>query len=301
MPRYALPPPHRIYRNNITRKGALETELLWESEAVPITGKEEIYMPRSPVSVQDVYIPEIQPLNLPDSWTVVGKKGKPLKGKMYDEPQLPKKKKKKNRKPKAETTLDPLVDLEETPSSSKCHNMSDRSNSKRFKEVSRARDAKHWARYRENKQIQADALVALHALLLADEHDSTHADREEGKLPARLETMLEQTSSARRKSEKSSSHKQKVRRANRFSAAAARCYAFEDNDYAHVVINASAKQKMQALGAGVDDSKKRRSASRKHACIAKEKSTDKRKATEVDAEPQAKASSSKAAKNCSIM
>lgn len=272
-----------------------------------MTDKDSLNMARSPVSVQDVYLPEIQPLHLPDSWTVVGKKGKPLKGKMYDEPLSPKKKKKKKKHTsKAEMPHEPLADLEEEPCSSKCHYMSERSNAKHFKEVSRGRDAKHWARYRENKQIQADALVVLHALLLADEDASALTDGDE--------KMQEQTTTAapekeRRKSQKSSSQKQKVRRANRFAAAAARCYAFEDNEHTDVVINPSAKQKKQALDADVGDSKKRRSPS-----MAKEKSSDKRKATdwtEVDAskaaKPQPKASSSKAAsskasnKKCIVM
>jgi len=272
--------------------------------------KDSLSMARSPVSVQDVYLPEIQPLNLPDSWTVVGKKGKPLKGKMYDEPLTPKKKKKKKHKSKAEIPHVPLADLEEQPCSSKCHYMSERSNAKHFKEVSRGRDAKHWARYRENKQIQADALVMLHALLLADEDASALTDGDE---KMQEQTMTAAPEKERRKSQKSSSQKQKVRRANRFAAAAARCYAFEDNEYTDVVINPSAKQKKQALDADVGDSKKRRSPSRKHASMAKEKSSEKRKATdwtEVDAskaaKPQPKASSSKAAsskasKKCIVM
>ena len=159
--RYAQPVRHIQYRNNIRRKGTLEAEMIWDSEAYPPSKKAPMSPMSSPVSVADFYVPEIKPLSLPDSWTVVGKNGKPLKGKMYDDP---KKKKKRNRKPKSEIEAEPLADLVEAGSSSKCLQMSDLMQAKHMKATTRARDAKYWANYRDSKEVQRDAHAALNAI-----------------------------------------------------------------------------------------------------------------------------------------
>lgn len=325
-----MPPPQRQYRNNIRRKGYLEVEMIWESEAVPMEKKPAASPMNSPVSVFDSYLPEIKPLALPDSWTVVGKNGKPLKGKMYDEPR--KAKKKKSRKPKVVTEAEPLADLVETPSSSKCLHMSDLSNAKHGKEVTRARNDKYWHGYRDAKEVKKEANRTLVAMFSIAEHAGSRAGMDEGRLGRRLEKMEEQMVTAahetmaaqdkeHRKSNKGCRLKEKTRRAARSNAAAARCYALkEDNEYDHVLL--SPRPKKMGKAEDVNDvfwslemhSKKThpQKQKQKHASHAKDKGEDVRKrAAEMDYKAGAdmgdskqakkKYCSDKAKKSCNLM
>lgn len=257
--RYAFPPQHRQWRNNTRKKGCLEVEMIWDSEAVPVLEKRPAGSPiGSPVSVQDdVYFPEIKPLVLPSSWTVIGKNGKPLKGKTYDEPQT---KKKKSKKKTSKVTIDnePLADLAEMPSSSKTLRACDVADAKRFKEVTRAREAKHWANYRDTKAVKKEAHATLNAMFAIADHARARVGGDEGRLGRRLEKMQEQMIDTalervtaqhkeRRKSLKGDSKKVRTRRDARSAAAVARCFALEDNEYAQILINPLAllaKQKM---------------------------------------------------------
>jgi len=326
---YRHPPQHRRYRNNILRKGALETALLWESEDMPdITDKQPPPV-SSPVSVQDVFSlpPEMKPLILPGAWNVVGKKGKPLKGAMYLEPDLPekkkKKKKKRKRKTKVEVAAEPLADLEEEASTSKSLHMSDLAQAKASKEVSRARAAKYWARYQDRKEAQKVALAAWRAIMAVEEHARTReGTASEGPLERRVAKMHAQMvasaldkmaaqDKAHRKSSKSGSLKEKTRRTNRFASAEARCYDLEDRseEYAELVVEPTARQE------DVKEAGSRRSTRRswtvdadgfwslemkpRSATIASraKQSTDKRKMPKVgNTSPEAGKANSKAAK-----
>lgn len=265
--RYAHPVRHVQYRNNIRRKGMHETEMIWESE-ITVPSKVELSLTpvHSPVSVADFYVPEIKPLSLPDSWTVVGKNGKPIKGKMYNDP-VKKKKRKKKRTPKAKAmddelaVVDVLANLEEVPSTSKAIQMHDRSAARLSKAMAKAQEAKFWAHYRDGKEIARDTRDALHAIFSVAEHAKARAGRggDVSQLERRMEKMEEQLmtqahetmarqAKEKRKSRKGDSLKEKTRRHARTDAMAAKCGLFEladNNDTAVgvVVFNPTARHK----------------------------------------------------------
>lgn len=219
MPQYAMK-----YRQAIRRKGALESDLVFESEAFPVvtTKAPPVVSPSlSPVSIVAAHYlpPEIQPLTLPGAWTVVGKGGKALKGKMYDEPKKKSKKSKKKARKGRET--DPMAALAEEPSSSQCFDKCARSAAQRDKEVTRAREAKQWARYRTEKASKLEAHAAL-LVVLADD-DQLNDDLDISPLKQRKDYKAIY-------SNKANSKKEKTRRANRFASAAARCYSPDENE-----------------------------------------------------------------------
>jgi len=263
--RYAQPVRHVQYRNNIRRKGTLETEMIWDSEVVPSKVQLTLTPVDSPVSVADFYVPEIKPLSLPDSWTVVGKNGKPLKGKMYDDPV--KKKKKKKRKPKTMTDelelVNVLADLEEAPSTSKAIQMCDRSRSTVLKEQARGKEAKFWAQYRDGKEVERATRDSLHAIFSVAEHAKARSDRggDASRLARRMEKMNEQMinlahetrahqDKEKRKSRKGECLKEKTRRHARSDAMAMRCGMLEqlvdDEAVGVVIFNPTARQKKLA-------------------------------------------------------
>jgi len=282
------------YRNAIGRKGALEASLVFESELIPMNkpDQQQPSLTSSPVSIAAPhYVPEIQPISLPGAWTVVGKGGRPLKGKMYDEPKKSKKKKKAPRSRKA-AEGEPLAALEEAPSSSTCLNKCERSSAKHGKVLTRARDAKHWARYQQDK---AAKLEALNALLSAN-----------GDLTDGVEVASPVVSPNRKKpphrNNKANSHAEKTRRANRFASAAARCYSPESSEGWDIVDLPPAKKASPKPGV------KANGATTAAPTVAVPESSDKRKAessTPAEESPdegfkQAKASK-KSKSSCSVM
>lgn len=261
--RYAHPMRHVQYKRDIRRKGMHETEMIWESEvAVPPKVQLSLTPIHSPVSVADFYMPEIKALSLPDSWTVVGRNGKSLKGKMYDEPAKKKKKKKRKTKVKAveEDIVDVLADLEEVPSTSKAIQEHDWSAAKLSKAMAKAKEAKFWAHYRDGKEVASDARDALHAIFSVTELTKVRAavGLDVSRLERRVEMMEEQMTThaqetvarqakEKRKSRKGDSLKEKTRRRARSDAMAATCGMLEmagDDDKAVgiVVFNPTARQ-----------------------------------------------------------
>jgi hypothetical protein len=319
MPRYAPPPAWRQYRQNITRKGKLDADLVWESEVVPVQIKQPPMSPvSSPVSVQDIYLPEVQPLTLPGSWVVVGKNGKPVKGKMYEDPKAPKKKRKKKGR-KEEVDHDPLSDLLEEPSSSQCLEMSHRLTAKHDKEIARGKGAKYWAKYREEKAVRQERHQESRAIFSVSEHARARAGRDGGLLARRVERMQEEMwvhadEQMRRKRNKGSSHGEKTRRANRFAAAAARCLMpNEGSDTLFVNDLASEGDSVNELKLDVNEAfwnveveampRKNRSPPASYAKHAKHK--DKRKAERFESDlnngsPKAKKKASKKKASCSL-
>jgi len=208
----------------IGKKGELETEMLWDSEVLkPKPNDEIISKPASPVSVASSFAAEMQPFVLPGAWTVVGKKGKPVKGKMYDEPQVQVKKKKSKKKARKAPTDDddlPLVALEEAPSSSKCLHALDRSTAARNKVVHRSLDAKFWSTYQQKKELKREALTTLLASLeidgALDKDDKTTQSKIAQSKPAF--------------SCKANAAKDKARRRARSAAADAKCFSYDADE-----------------------------------------------------------------------
>jgi len=221
----------------IGRKAAYETEYLFEEDDPELTAPfikptasetsddaSLIAQPDSPISVASTLdIPgEMKSLDLPGSWVVIGKGGKPMKnGKMYDEPvttALKKKKKKQRSRSRKDDAFEaePLVAiLEETASSSKCLRELHTATIQREKLVARAQDAKRWARYRRCKQLNLAAveqLVAALSLAAAD-------DEQEGAPAQALPTAW----TGPVKDNKANSRTDKARRRARSAALAALC------------------------------------------------------------------------------
>lgn len=211
----------RERRAAIGRKG-FDAELLHDSEVMcPLKQPAQAPM-SSPISILGLLEAEIQPISLPDAWTVVGKNGKPLKNaKMYDPPPeraQKKTKKKRMRKPQGETEDDTLLAaLAELPSSSVCHEKLAISTLKKKKETMRGQDIKYWARYRLAKELDRLARDQLEEALAAD-----------GELPISADEVS--TSPDKRRDNKASSHAAKTRRKARFAALAERCYHVDDSE-----------------------------------------------------------------------
>jgi len=203
--------PWRQYRENLARKGGFDAQLVFDSEVMVNTlSKENDFISSSPVSIASSLLPEMQPLNLPGAWTVVGKGGRPLKNepKMYDEPV---KKKKKKARRLVDSELEPTV--EDGPSTSKCLEMLGRSEAQKMKAIARSHDKKYWVRYQQAKQLKREAVEALIAVLESESTDGDDAS-DRGK---KLRHMTLQ--------------KKKIRRTARREAAAARCEWPEEDDF----------------------------------------------------------------------
>jgi len=231
MPKYAIAYERRHQREVLGRKGALEAQLLFESESIPT--KEA---PQSPQSVlTNVIDIELKPLTLPGAWVVVGKKGRPAKveGKMYEEVKAEKKKRKRKSKMSGDEPQEPSDELAaaadlpasvqealEEVSSTSGVGRSTRT-ARHAKAATRGRSAKEWANYRLAKQEKIAASDALIDALAAD-----------GMLEEDGEAMSSKKKpehSVPRKTDRNS-HAQKTRRARRFEAAATRCYLPEEAD-----------------------------------------------------------------------
>jgi len=229
MPKYAVQPHWRQRRIAIGRKGAMEAELVTESELVDIVGNgksaidlpdKRVYDPSSPISVASGFadmesMPEMKPITLPNAWVIVGKGGRPLKNtKMYEEPK--KKKKKRSRKPAAEadSAFGALHDL---PSSSTAYRQHDVAAMRHEKEVAHGKEVKFWVRYQKTKATKKLARDALLATLLSDLIDDEGDDNAAAPSP-----------SQRRRDVAAKRHVKETRRCARRAAAAARCGAFFD-------------------------------------------------------------------------
>lgn len=220
MPKYAMPPAWRQRKNAVAKKGLIYQEMLMASEIVPSDAK-PVQSVTSPVSIATNLQPEMQPLSLPDGWTVVGRNGKPVKNhKMYDEPPASKssKRKRKRRAKQPEADMEPeIITLDDTPSSSHCHLKLIRAVAARDKNTMRALDARYWAKYRLAKR---ESLAARDLLIaaLADENE-------------RAEGEQASTGKSKTKATKPNTHAAKTRRAHRLASAAARCYSHEEEEH----------------------------------------------------------------------
>jgi len=169
MPKYAPQSQWRSRRNAIGKKAELDIELLQENETVIMSKKQPIEAPNpalSPISIFSIpeLMPEMKPITLPGAWVTVGKRGKPIVNtKMYDQPAPPKKKK-RARKEKA--APESIWALEEAPSSSKCLQILHQETMRHKKTATRGRDAKYWARYRQQHDLKLHARDALLAEIL---------------------------------------------------------------------------------------------------------------------------------------
>lgn len=227
----------RRHRENLRRKGAIDAQLVFESEiGVPLKHKEQ--MPEPPSSPDMIFaqhdiLPQPEVMLLPGAWTVVGKNGRPLKQhelKMYDEPKRRKSKKKNKKKSRKEVDEEdnPLLDLDEAPSTSKCVQMLERSVAQRAKDVSQGLDKKYWVRYQRSKRVTArkNALFAAAvekismaaAAAAADDDDS---DGDNGSDWMMHDPLLSPPRNFNKLA-------QKKRRAARLGSAAARCYSPDD-------------------------------------------------------------------------
>lgn len=175
MTKASMQPQWRYRRNALNKKGLLDVELLLENETVIIGKKrhEPEVQPMSPTSIFSTpeKMPEMKPIVLPGSWTVVGKRGKPIaqNDKMYDEP-IKKKAKKKRSRARKDTTPDISWALECAPESSKCLQQLAASTSRKDKEAARGRLARHWGQYRQGKVAKAHAHNSLLAsMMMLDE------------------------------------------------------------------------------------------------------------------------------------
>ena len=223
--KYAMQPQWRQRRAAIGRKGGFEAEMIFESEAVVVKSKP--VAPNSPVRIDSIFdMPEIKPIVLPGAWTTVGKGGRPLRGeqKMYDEPQKKKKKKKKTRKSKKaqQDDFSPEADYEEMPSSSDCLVALSRSMLKHEKAVECKHQARHWAKYRQEKAMKMLARDDLIAVLAAKgafgDVDDTQNLTAAQDGPNRKQWQLNRNDRAER-----------TRRKVRLARAAERCY-FEPDE-----------------------------------------------------------------------
>lgn len=224
------------------RKGAIEADLVMESEISDIIGKagsdnafdpsgKHAYMATSPVSVASGFndlesMPEMKPIMLPSAWVVVGKGGRPVRNlKMYEEPQKKKKRRSRPRKPAAEpeSVYGALHDL---PSSSKCYQTCAASAMRREKEVTRAKELRFWVRYQKAKaakKLARDDLIA--ALVAEGVLDANDAEAAEVASPP---TTGSPSPRRARRSEAAKRYVKETRRDARRAAAAARCGTLYD-------------------------------------------------------------------------
>lgn len=224
MPSKLSQPHYRQRRHAINRKLSLESELLMEAEPFEVIaplGKQPVREIGSPISIASSFeerLPEIQPIVLPGAWVMVDRKGKPVRHeKMYDEPK--KKKPRRKRAPKASHGVE-LIDLEEGPSASNClRGFNTHKLSAHEKEARQSLTAKHWARYREQKQGKERALAALLATL-NDQGMLDGVGAGECTAPAPLKA----------KNLKGNTRREQVRRAARRAEARERCYWPEADD-----------------------------------------------------------------------
>ena len=174
MTKHAMPAQWRLRRHAIGKKGALDVELLEETEASIVNKKQPevqsgMYSPTSVFQVPEL-LPEMKPILLPGAWVVVGKRGKPVVNtKMYEPPVVAKKK--RIRTSKAEAILDSIWALEEAPSSSKCLQDLRDITSRLDKAASRGQTAKYWARYRQAHKLKVHARDVLLASAMFAEGD----------------------------------------------------------------------------------------------------------------------------------
>jgi len=233
MPKYAVQPQWRQRRAAIGKKNAFEVEMLDESELVVDTYqpvKPTVNLPSSPISVAASALdlsgmPEM--VLLPGAWTVVGKGGRPMKAKMYDEPEqkAAKKKKKKKKRPHTSPDEDPdedssLADIAEAPSSSKCVHRLDCMMQQRYKEVAKGKNVTYWVNYQRVKHLKA---VARDALLAEFASNGMLVDETEEEALAKICAPDHLT----RRNNKADSHGEKIRRQRRKASAAARCFSHE--------------------------------------------------------------------------
>jgi len=229
MPKYAVQPQWRQRRAAIGKKNAFEVEMLDESELVFDTyqpAKPAMNLPSSPISVAASALdlsgmPEM--ISLPGAWTVVGKGGRPMKAKMYDEPEQKAAKKKKKKKKRAHTHPDDassLADIAEAPSSSKCVHRLDCMMQQRYEEVAKGKNAKYWVSYQRVKHLKT---IARDALLAEFASNGMLVDEMEEEALAKICAPDPIT----RRNNKADSHGEKIRRQRRKASAAARCYSHE--------------------------------------------------------------------------
>lgn len=229
--KYAMQPQWRQRREAIAKKGGLEAEMLLEAEPMFHKSKPDAQDMGSPVSVSFIFdaLPEIQHIVLPGAWTTVGKGGRPLRGeqKMYDPPQQKKRTRRRKVKDEEGDDASSLADYEEMPSSSNCLIALSRSILQHEKAVERKQQAKHWAKYRQQKVMHAlarDELVAaLTAEGLFDDDDGTQS-LNASQVGPRIKTPWQLKNAPRNKRAKT------TRRNVRLAAAAARCYFAPDDD-----------------------------------------------------------------------
>jgi hypothetical protein len=234
---------YRARREAIGRKTMFQAEFLMtddDIEASPATRSNDLHCgklaakpaPRSPMSVASLVlelVPEVQPINLPDSWIMVGKGGRPLKNafkdKMYDAPRQPAKAKRVRVRNVCDEDEDEeslfLACLEEAPSSLKCTQLLQRSVIQHNKHVTRSREAKMWARYRLAKQEELLAHAAAFMLSEVEAADNLAADN--------LALFIPRPTKQRRFA---NSHAEKTRRKVRQAHARERCYWPESEDEA---------------------------------------------------------------------
>jgi len=183
---------------------------------------------------------------LPGAWVVVGKGGRPLfkDGMMYDAPspkQKKKEQKKKNRPlkiPDSDNESTVFADLAEAPSTSTCERTLRRSTTRHQKEVSKQKELKYWAAYRQEKAtkiLARDMLIYVLANegMLGDETDE------------RVLKMVAPESLPRRH-DKGSSRGAKLRRQARFAAAAARCYSAEETEWSETLADIDKREPSKA-------------------------------------------------------
>lgn len=228
--KYATQPHWRQRRQAIGRKMGLEAEMLFDSEPLPAKSKPDM-PPHSPVTVAaNLFdLPEIKPIVLPGTWIEVGKGGKPLRSeqKMYNEPK--KKPRKRNRRPKEEQEEQQVAPsmsaYEELPSSSKCLAKLAQTMLKHEQAVTRKHEAKHWAKYRQDRALKSLARDELVAVLAANDSLADDDDGAGSLATSRARPIPKKWLHDPRKR----SHAERTRRTSRFAAAAARCY-FEPDD-----------------------------------------------------------------------
>lgn len=208
--------------------------MLSESE-LPLVTSKTFVPPSSPVTIESSLfdMTEIKPLVLPGTWTTVGKGGRPLRveQKMYDPPQKKKKRQRTRLPKKDQEEEDSLAEYEEMPSSSNCLISLSQSMLKHEKAVERKHQAKHWARYRQERAMMTVARDNL-AAELADK--DTLDDDLEG-TPVLVTLHVGTIPKQWQFSKHSNNHRvERIRRKARRDAAAARCF-FEPED--DVIVN----------------------------------------------------------------
>jgi len=187
MPKHTQP-LWRTRRNAIDKKGALDVELLQDTETIVMSRKRPEMPTRpmhSPTSILQVpeMLPEMQALILPGAWVEVGKRGKPIiNTKMYELPVVAKKKKKRTRK--AEAVPESILALEEAPASSKCLQVLHTATSYHEKAATLGRTVKYWTRYRQQHALKIQARDALLASAMFSDEDDALEERASLGVPA---------------------------------------------------------------------------------------------------------------------